>query len=151
MTRAAGVAEPVVVDRTDSDPRGRLEPTSGPKSVFFSDRHPPPDQPGSERGRALLRELRGFLEADGWAVRFDEQALQDGDSISAFADRTATVAYPECGLQNDHRRAECVRGRRTLFAGYDRDAADFALDPRPTPAFTACGVGPSGSADRSRP
>ncbi len=89
-------AAPIRIGRDDPDekPEERLKPSKyGPKSVFFSYRHPHPDHPGSDRGRLLLRQLRDLLTTQGWTVLLDEQRLQDGDSISDFI-----TDVRECGF-----------------------------------------------------
>jgi internalin A len=89
-------AEPIRIGHLDPDeePAERLKPSKyGPKSVFFSYRHPHPEHPGSDRGRLLLRQLRDLLEAKEWKVLLDEQRLQDGDSISEFI-----TDVRECGF-----------------------------------------------------
>ncbi|MEZ6138947.1 MAG: COR domain-containing protein [Zavarzinella sp.] len=61
-----------------------INPSLGPKSVFFSYRHPNSAVANSERGRQLLIELEAILTAEGWQVRFDIRDIEQGDSISRF-------------------------------------------------------------------
>ncbi len=75
-------------------PERAIKVADNPKSVFFSYRHPNPDVAGSDRGpHAAARTPRALLAPDGWRVRFDEDELQDGDSISRFMDEVRACNF----------------------------------------------------------